>query len=212
MKSRRAPFMSTVTVSWNCIRRWINANAPDYPADFDKGARAAEIRAFEKTIGRKLPRDFASSLKKHTTANGVFPAPDRIWTDMAYSMMPLDRMHDRWRMMNELYDSGEFTDRHGDTKTTRGVVQQWWAPYWIPFADNGAGDYLCIDLCPTHPGHLGQVLWVSHETSIRPCLATSMESFLEQLAAGYSAGHYSVDERYGMVRANIKYFPRSKLK
>ncbi len=57
-----------------------------------------------------------------------------------------------------------------------------------------------------------QVVWVAHEKSIRPCLADSTESFLEQIANEYTAGHYSVHDRYGIVRSNVKFFPRSKLK
>lgn len=204
--------MSTVATSWKSIRKWIEKNAPEFDAAFDKGVRAAELRAFEKVIGRRLPADFADSLKKHTRAKGVFPAPDRDWPEMAYSIMNLDHIHDQWQMMNGLYDSGEFDDRHEGTKTTKGVVQQWWVPYWLPFADNGGGDFLCVDLSPTYPGRLGQVLWVAHENSIRPCLAKSMDSFLQQIAVGFSAGHYTLHKHYRFVRSHVRYFPRSKLK
>jgi len=79
-----------------------------------------------------------------------------------------------------LVDAGEFAT---DTSTPdEGIRSDWWHPGWIPFASNGCGDSLCIDLAPTATGVAGQIISMNHETAQRRLLAPSFAQFLNQLA------------------------------
>lgn len=205
----------SVRESWKVIRSWISKNIPDFKARFDNGANAKSIKDLAAQLGRTLPADFAESLRCHTSGAAIIPCPHRTYPSMAYSLMNPAEIVSHWQMMIELIDIGEFANDHQRVRCSKGVVQQWLAPYWIPFATDGGGDLICIDLCPTFPGKLGQIIWVPHDSSDRAILADSMEMFLSQLADNYVAGKYH-DNRsgigYGISRTELTTFPRSPLK
>jgi cell wall assembly regulator SMI1 len=218
MAKKKAPTGSVRSIrdSWKTIRTWIANNLPENESRFDRGASAKTVRELSNNLGRKLPDDFAESLRCHTVADGVIPSPAKHWTDMAYSLMTPDSILYTWGMILELIDSGTFDREHQRVKSSKGVVQQWFAPYWIPFADDGGGDYYCLDLCPTYPGNIGQIIWVPHDSPVRPRIAGSMSEFLSLLADNFESGNYRYEQRgdfgYGICRIDVKSFPRSELR
>jgi hypothetical protein len=53
------------------------------------------------------------------------------------------------------------------------------SPGWIVFGDNGGGDRIAVDLTPGPRGHVGQIIMLSHETSIGAhLLADSLTGFV----------------------------------
>ena len=52
----------------------------------------------------------------------------------------------------ELLDGGDFKDTFYGSDD--GIKNDWWNPKWIPFAHNGGGDHLCLDLDPASSGTL----------------------------------------------------------
>ena len=63
--------------------------------------------------------------------------------------------------MRSLLDTGEMNRR---AIADKGIQKQWWNSAWIPFADNGGGDYLCLDLAPMACGNPGQVIAMRHDS------------------------------------------------
>ena len=53
---------------------------------------------------------------------------------------------------------------------------------WIPFASDGHGDYLCLDLAPATFGKKGQIISFSHESGKRRLVAESFGEWLRDLA------------------------------
>jgi cell wall assembly regulator SMI1 len=61
--------------------------------------------------------------------------------------MTLESILGQWQELKALLDSGDFADLAAAPAPD--VQDAWWSPAWIPFATNGAGDHLCLDLVPT---------------------------------------------------------------
>lgn len=196
---------TAVKENWRSIKKWIEANT-DYDPGFDKGAKAKDVKNLESHMRRRLPLDFASSLRVHTKGGGIIPCPHG---SMAFSLLSIDQAIDIWETMNRHYDD-ESLDHHR-VKVSKGVVLQWWAPYWFPFAAQGP-DYFCIDLCPTFPGTLGQVIFVPHDLAERPKQADTFGDFIARLAKNYLDGNYRTSEYEGMVRNKGVKFPMSSLR
>jgi cell wall assembly regulator SMI1 len=57
----------------------------------------------------------------------------------------------------------------------------------VPFASNGGGDSMCLDMAPTARGTGGQVISMNHETGVRQRLAPSFAEFLNRLVECLSA-------------------------
>ena len=213
-KTKNKPAYRPVHESWKVVRTWLAKNLPEFETNFDKGANVKSIKALSKSLGRALPTDFSDSLRCHTSAEGIIPCPDRSRPSMCYSLMNPKEILTHWKMTVEFVDTGEFDIDHHRVKNSKGVIQQWLAPSWIPFASNGGGDTICVDLCPTYPGKLGQIIWVPHANEVRSVLAESMQAFLSQLADNYSAGNYYDNVEgigYGISRKKLSTFPRSPI-
>ena len=55
----------------------------------------------------------------------------------------------------------------------------------MPFASDGGGDSLCIDLAPADGGMIGQIILMNHDDASRPKIARSLGELLNRLAAHY---------------------------
>lgn len=51
--------------------------------------------------------------------------------------------------------------------------------YFSPIAENGAGDYLCIDTDPSEKGKMGQILYYYYYWGNRSIEANNLIDFIE---------------------------------
>lgn len=79
-------------------------------------------------------------------------------------------------VLDSLAASGDFDGEHVEADC--GVRQVWWHTNWLPFAANGAGDHLCLDLAPDVGGNLGQVIEFQHDDCRRKRLSASLHDWI----------------------------------
>lgn len=60
-----------------------------------------------------------------------------------------------------------------------GIKPMLWNSKWIPIAENGAGDYLCLDTDPADGGCYGQVLYFWHDWGDRSIEAANLFDFID---------------------------------
>ena len=92
--------------------------------------------------------------------------------------------------------SGDFADL--EPQSSDGIANVWWNVGWIPFADNGGGDYYCVDMAPTGAGTRGQIISHSHESGEHKVLAASLADYLNDLAQSLEANAFEYDDEYGI--------------
>jgi cell wall assembly regulator SMI1 len=194
-----------VSESWARIETWLAANAPSIRKSLRPAAKDAAVEKLQRKIGATLPTDFAESVRLHDgqksdAEHGLFPVADDVLGAMpSCRLLSLTEIAREWAMMKELHDGGEFADRKSEP--ARGVRADWWNPGWVPIADNGGGDYFCVDLAPGKGGAIGQVIFFFHDMDDRPLIAKSYGVWLEKLAKGFPVGKYVLDEDEGIVEA-----------
>ena len=178
----------SVADSWKKIDAWLKANNPALKKTVNKPATDKQIAALEAIIGAKLPADFNESLKihngqKYSAGDLIPPLEDG---DAAYFLMASADIAEEWQNRKKLHDSREFADK--ESGPDKGIQSAWWHPGWIPFASNGGGDSLCLDLAPTPDGKTGQVITMNHESAKRELLAASFAQWLADLAERVEKG------------------------
>lgn len=131
-----------------------------------------------------LPPDFAEYLDN---ANGQSPktrgliAPPLSKMDTRYGFMSVKKMLRAIEEMTKLQQDEQFKDM---VPSAGPVIRRvWWSEGWLPFATNGNGDYICLDLSPTKKGKAGQVIFVPHEGNVRTLLAESFAVWLSEQAS-----------------------------
>jgi cell wall assembly regulator SMI1/ankyrin repeat protein len=168
---------------WAEIKSGLKESHPDVYLSFRPGAQAAALQKLEQLIGEALPPAFRAFYEANDgQKNGeheLVPPDDPLEDDVGYYIMSIREVIKDWKEQKELTDMGEFAGRKASAD--KQVRKEWWNTKWIPFASNGAGDYLCLDLAPTAAGSKGQVISVSHESTRRRLLGPSFEQWLADL-------------------------------
>ncbi len=169
--------------TWERIERWFAENAPEFRIRLLPGAFEADIEALEADLSVTLPESFRASLLVHNGQHGLARPLVEEW-----QLASVADVRREWEVMQEIYDRGAFTDT---AVNPIGPVQPvWWLPQWIPFAYNGAGDLLCLDMAPAPGGSVGQIVTFWHTQETRQVLAPDFGEWLATFAADLWAGKY----------------------
>ena len=188
----------SVQDSWGLLKAYLEANYPDILEDAYE-SNAAAVKTYEEKTGLTFPEELVAYFQSFPgEVPYIFPAEDE-YDDMASGSISPEASLDAWEMLKDLLQTGEFTDRE-PSETSPGVVKAWWTLDWIPFADNGAGDFLCVDLGPSDGGSTGQVITHSHESGGHRTIASSLAEYIEQVADGICSGTWQFDADYGFSR------------
>jgi cell wall assembly regulator SMI1 len=195
----------TVRQSWTSIEAWLKENTSATRKSLRPPVKADALDKLQAKLGLSLPADFRESLHIHDGQKsdgdedaGLFPYADKVLGAMpSFRLLAVAEIAREWKMMKELFDMKEFEGRK--TKPSRGISKEWWNPGWVPIADDGGGDYFCLDLAPARGGAVGQVMVFLHDMTERPLIARSYAAWLEKLARGLASGKYVLDEDDGIV-------------
>jgi cell wall assembly regulator SMI1 len=194
-----------VPESWKRIETWLKANASPIRKSLRPEAKAGALEELLGKLGLSLPADFIESVRLHDgqkpeAEHGLFPVTDDVLGPLpACRLLPIAEIAREWEQMKQLQEAGNFAGK--TTEPAPGVRGDWWNPGWVPIADNGGGDYFCIDLVPDKGGTAGQVIVFYHDMTDRPRLAPSHAKWLEELADGLESGRYVFGEDEGIVEA-----------
>lgn len=194
-----------VDFAWDRIEIWLKANARTLWKSLRSAAKPSAVQKAESTLGVRLPPDFAASVRRHNgqsveAEGGLFPHRDKQFgLEPAWRLLPLSEIINVWEQLKALLDAGEYARETFDSAP--GVQPVWWCPGWVPVADNGGGDHLCLDTTPSEGGRVGQVVVFQHDSRTRPLLANSFEELLTRLADGMESGKYAFNEAEGLVEA-----------
>lgn len=158
-----------------------------------KPATDAEIKAFEKKMGKTLPEDFTEYLKSNDIP-------------MAFNFgcfaLSFAQIVEEWDLLKRQLDAGLFDDKlkalkKNDQGNWNGgyIKKAWWHDKWIPFAKDDEGNLKCIDLDPAKGGDRGQVLTLNIPDDLGPFASdfASFTAYLEEQAYQYSEKEYTVE-------------------
>lgn len=161
------------------LEAWLKQHSQKMYDALNPPASAEDLKAVEDAIGGKLPADLRAALEIHDGR----PALD------SYRLLPADRIKDRYESEMENVDKPSSQPGDGTCKPVM------WSKGWIPFAEDGSQNYLCIDLDPGKQGAKGQVIrW---ERASDGADAAQWKSFGDWLASMTDAcvnGKVDVDE------------------
>lgn len=167
---------------WKRIEKALKVN-PAVKKSLKKGATEEQIAACEAAIGVAFPAEMRASYLIHdgqkAAADGLFPE-EFADLDCEFALLPLEEIASEWKTWKQLDDAGEFKKQKA--LPDAGVRSDWWNSKWVPFASDGGGDSLCVDLAPAKGGVAGQVILHRHDDDSRSMKATGVQALLHALA------------------------------
>jgi cell wall assembly regulator SMI1 len=181
--------MSDIRQIWSDIEDWLASHAPDVKADLLEGATPEAIRRAEVALGIDFPANVRAGFAIHDGQDERYPGVLADWRPM-----PLEYVVQKWRMLKELLDTGEFGDADSVVDAKGPLLPQWWNPGWIPLLDNGAGDFYCVDMSPGEGGEIGQIVTFWHVDTRREVIAGSFTELMADFDRDLKAGKYGYED------------------
>jgi cell wall assembly regulator SMI1 len=171
--------------TWQSIEAWLRKNFPDGLENLGQPAQGCEIEDLEKSIGSPLPHELKELLCIH---NGE--QPNEIWLFGNWSLLPVKYIDKAWHkeiVQAAQLDCGLVPDEY--------VKPCIWNCKWYPFAYDGSGGYLCVDMDPSSAGSAGQVILTNTDGFCRR-VAKSVSLFLDKFRIALHDGKLTVVDEH----------------
>jgi cell wall assembly regulator SMI1 len=153
------------------LERWLARHRPRYHGALLPGATPADLDALQKKLGISLPADLRVLLAWHNGQRRDFTGA----------------FEQDWRLMGTDRIAAATADLDADAASTG------WRPVWVPFLDDDAGDYVCLDTGPAAVPV--REFWLGR--SDQPVVARSLAEWLERFVTAVEQGKYHEDSERG---------------
>ena len=169
---------------------WYAAHLPPDKYVFNPPAGDAQVDAFERLVGVRLPRSYRQLYRWHDGEND-----DRWGHVYGLPLLPLDQAAAQWRAWaRTLADFGGNRYAIPGGAWPEGAVDPAYInPAWIPLTHDGSGGHIGLDFDPWPGGRVGQVILFGRDEDVKAVLADSLGSFLGWIAGLLESGNFRLE-------------------
>ena len=154
------------------LRAWFAANEPDVADSLRPGATATRIHAYEERFNLVFP-PAPRALFLTTDGQRSDPFPDPFVDN--FTLIDLEAsLHTKDELDGMIGTDFEDPDH--------------WRRDWVPFAENGGGDYLAVDATT------GRVIWFWHDEPTNRAKASDLNAWLRGVLVQARAGERETEE------------------
>lgn len=201
--------------AWDDLESWWGDRFGEaFLAHLNPGATTADLEALEAVIGRPLPDDFMAAYRRHDGQADMYEqdGEDKLVPGLLFGLplMPIEAVIEElanWRALREELEADGSLEEFDEEQAScpSGHVKPVFAnPFWVPFADDGGGNFLAMDLDPDTQGHVGQVINMGRDEDVKYVIAPSFGAFMRHLADELKRGNFSlVEDEPGEWALNI---------
>jgi cell wall assembly regulator SMI1 len=161
------------------------------------------IVALEAVIGARLPVDVRSLYRLADGQNDVLNLAALPRGKLSapifggYEFNSLDRFASEWTSWREIRNQStpeELEDFHSsiDVRSGDPIKKLYTHSLWMPFATDGGGNSLALDLDPAPGGTRGQIIIIGSDEDERRVLAPSLSAFLAALTPLLEVGRLTI--------------------
>ena len=135
------------------------------------GAKDEDFQLIESTLGIILPEEMKNFYRVHNGQDWSVGVNSFVRN---LTLSPISQIIDNWKFLLEEFDPDDL-----ESDIDNEIRPFLWNSKWIPIAENGGGDYLCLDTDPSEAGVVGQVLYFWHDWGKRSVEAKNLYEFIE---------------------------------
>ena len=192
---------------WQQLRRigtWLRANYDENSTSnllFNRPANEEDVVFLENQIGLKLPRQLSSLLRYcNGFRQGYYPMPMKETDPTKWRILSTIEIFELWQMLCSIDAQVEFSH---DIKVMGHVQPVWWTSKWLPIADCGMGDVICVDMEPAAGGEIGQLIQYMHDFAQRRVVYSSILEWLHESAEDLESDLYVYEPGVGLMNNGL---------
>ncbi|MEM9071697.1 MAG: SMI1/KNR4 family protein [Myxococcota bacterium] len=153
--------------------------------DLSRPLTEGAVTSLASALGQDVPADLLAILR---IRNGG-------WRVFEYDALPIDQIQRRWEGLVAQLEEGAFEGHEvfaSEAGTYKAVK---WSRGFVPFAEDGGGNLLLVDVAPEPKGKTGQVLrWERQGGPGMGSAPRTLGEYLQDYAALLESGDYVFDE------------------
>ena len=179
---------------------WYAGHLPPDKYVFNPPATDAELDAFERVIGLRMPRAYRQLYRWHDGEED-----DRWGHIYGLPLLPLRQAASQWKAWNEVLAGfgGNRYEIRGGAWPQGAVDPAYINPRWIPLTHDGSGNHIGLDFDAWPGGRLGQVILYGRDEDVKAVLAESLGKFLGWIAGLLEGGNFKLDAQEGVQRLRL---------
>ena len=197
----------SIKAAWSAWLTALEAKGISARSVVRQGASEEQISDLEQSVGARLPQEARELYRLADGQEDIFKIDDlasgRVLAPLfgGYEFNSLEEIAVQWANWREIRDQhtpAELDDFFNDSVEVRGhdpVRKLYTHESWIPFATDGGGNSLALDLDPTSGGTRGQIIVIGSDEDQRRVLAPGLAAFLATLASLLDVGRLTIEPR-----------------
>jgi cell wall assembly regulator SMI1 len=154
------------------LETWLAHHRKHFLEGLMPPASAPDLHALQQAIGVRVPGDLATLLTWH---NGQSPDSE-------------GRFEQDWLLMGSQSIADAKRELDAAPREATG-----WQSAWVPFLDNDAGDYVCLDT--SQAGAPVREFWQDRKE--HPVVAPSLAAWIQEMVVAVACGQYHEDLERG---------------
>lgn len=174
---------------------WYAANLPADKYRFNPPATDAQLDAFERVIGFKMPRSYRQLYRWHDGEND-----DRWGHIYGLPLLPLKQAAADWQQWTRTlaaFGGNRYPFLRGGAWPAGAVDPAYTNPAWIPLTNDGSSNCIGLDFDPWPGGRVGQVIIFGRDEDVKVVLAESLGQFLHWIARLLESGNFRLKAAAG---------------
>jgi cell wall assembly regulator SMI1 len=181
--------MSAVAEAWENWLKVLESHGFNPRAMTRPGASEEDIEFLRHRTGIELPEEVAALYRltngQHESWRSEVPGATNLFP--CYRFLSIAEAVDAWEGWKELDDlegPRGMADHaeHVEESAPDKVATEYWIPGWLPFALDGGGNSLTVDITPREAGTVGQIIIIGSDEDERRVFASGMVAYLRALA------------------------------
>ncbi len=184
---------SDTTRLWSELIDWYRDHLPELLDTLSSGIDEQALDAFDEELQGEIGRGFPQAFRDIYLQNDGREICALCGVFFGLSFMSLSEAHYVWQGLRDYarQDPTITTDPEGEVYPPNAIRPEYVNNGRVPFAHDGSGSYLAVDLLPGPEGQIGQVINFA-DTFEKYVVAPSLDAFLVWLLSQYHAGNYRI--------------------
>ncbi|MBY3620581.1 SMI1/KNR4 family protein [Acinetobacter sp. CUI P1] len=165
----------------------LKSHIPSIETLLNPAVEESEINLFESLMNCKFPEDFR---KLYMNSNGEGELVFGVMAGLHW--MNIESIVSNWKsLLKSAYDI---------ISSKADIIKEGnYREGWIPFAEDGGGSYLAIDLDPGEKGIYGQIITIDHNSQFSYVIAESLGHFFEFIDSSLRNGSIGIREEDDVI-------------